>query len=70
MSEEKKTVKRLNRVQIVGTLAETGNLKFDSDMENKSNSKIRGAIVRADYKKPAFVIDVNGQKIGVNAIIT
>lgn len=70
MSEEKKTVKRLNRVQIVGTLAETGNLKFDADMENKSNSKIRGAIVRADYKKPAFVIDVNGQKIGVNAMIT
>lgn len=70
MSEEKKTVKRLNRVQIVGTLAETGNLKFDEDMENKSNSKIRGAIVRADYKKPAFVIDVNGQKIGVNAMIT
>ena len=69
MSEEKK-VKRLNRVQIVGTLAETGNLKFDEDMENKSNSKIRGAIVRADYKKPAFVIDVNGQKIGVNTMIT
>lgn len=69
MSEEK-NVKRLNRVQIVGTLVETGNLKFDKDAENKSNSKIVGAIVRNDYKKPAFVIDVNGNKIGVNTMIT
>lgn len=67
MSEKIKTT---NRVQIVGTLAETGNLKFDENMENKKNPKIKGAIVRADYKKPAFVIDVNGQKIGVNPMIT
>ena len=65
-----KEIKRMNRVQIVGTLAEVGNLKFDAEMENKSNSKLKGAIVRADYKKPSFVVDVNGQKIGVNTMPT
>lgn len=65
-----KETKRLNKVAIVGTLAEVGNLKFDEDMVNKSNDKIRGAITREDFKKPSFVIDVNGQKIGVNTMPT
>lgn len=69
MSETKK-IKRSNNVQIVGTLVETGNLEFKADAENKKNPKIKGAINRADFKKPAFVIDVNGQKIGVNPMIT
>lgn len=58
----------MNSVVIVGTLAEVGNLVFDKEMKNKSNDKLVGAITRADYKKPAFVIDVNGQKIGVNTM--
>ncbi len=68
MAEEKK--KSINSVQIVGTLVETGNLKYDANAENKKNPKIKGAIVREDYKKPAFVIDVNGQKIGVSPMPT
>ena len=67
MSETKK-IKRSNNVQIVGTLVETGNLEFKADAENKKNPKIKGALNRADFKKPAFVIDVNGQKIGVNTM--
>lgn len=65
-----KEIKRINKVAIVGTLAETGNLIYDEKMKNKSNDKIVGAITRADFKKPAFVIDVNGQKIGVNTLPT
>lgn len=60
--------KSMNTVVIVGTLAEVGNLVYDKDVVNKSNSKLVGAITRADFKKPAFVIDVNGQKIGVNTM--
>ena len=65
-----KETKRLNKVVIVGALAEVGNLKFDADAVNQKNDKIKGAIVRDDFKKPAFVIDVNGQKIGVNTMPT
>lgn len=65
-----KEIKRMNKVAIVGTLAETGNLVYDEKMKNKSNDKIVGAITRVDFKKPAFVIDVNGQKIGVNTLPT
>lgn len=65
-----KEVKRTNRVQIVGTIAETGNLKVDREMVNKSNSKLVGCITRDDFSKPAFVIDVNGQKIGINTMPT
>ena len=60
--------KSMNTVVIVGTLAEVGNLVFDEKMENKSNKKLVGAITRSDFKKPAFVVDVNGQKIGVNTM--
>ena len=60
--------KSINKVEIVGTLAEVGNLVYDKDMVNKNNSKLVGAITRADFKKPAFVVDVNGQKIGVNTM--
>lgn len=60
--------KSINSVVIVGTLAEVGNLVFDKEMKNKSNDKLVGAITRKDFKKPAFVIDVNGQKIGVNTM--
>lgn len=60
--------KSMNTVVIVGTLAEVGNLVFDKDVVNKSNDKLVGAITRADFKKPAFVVDVNGQKIGVNTM--
>ena len=62
------SIKKINKVEIVGTLAEVGNLVYDKDMVNKNNSKLVGAITRADFKKPAFVIDVNGQKIGVNTM--
>ena len=58
--------KSINTVVIVGTLAEVGNLVYDKEMKNKTNDKLVGAITRADFKKPAFVVDVNGQKIGVN----
>ena len=60
--------KSMNTVEIVGTLAEVGNLVFDKDAVNKSNDKLVGAITRADFKKPAFVVDVNGQKIGINTM--
>lgn len=60
--------KSMNTVVIVGTLAEVGNLVYDKDMVNKNNDKLVGAITRADFKKPAFVVDVNGQKIGVNTM--
>jgi len=60
--------KSINNVVIGGTLAEVGNLVFDREMKNKNNDKLVGAITRADFKKPAFVIDVNGQKIGVNTM--
>ena len=60
--------KSMNTVVIVGTLAEVGNLVYDKEVVNKSNDKLVGAITRADFKKPAFVVDVNGQKIGVNTM--
>lgn len=60
--------KSMNTVVIVGTLAEVGNLVYDKEVVNKNNDKLVGAITRADFKKPAFVIDVNGQKIGVNTM--
>lgn len=65
-----KEVKRINKVLIVGTLAEVGNLVYKEDMVNKNNEKIVGAITREDFKKPAFVVDVNGQKIGVDVMPT
>lgn len=60
--------KSMNTVVIVGTLAEVGNLVYDAEAKNKNNEKLVGAITRADFKKPAFVVDVNGQKIGVNTM--
>ena len=63
-----KIKKSMNTVVIVGTLAEVGNLVFDEKAVNKNNDKLVGAITRADFKKPAFVVDVNGQKIGVNTM--
>lgn len=60
--------KSMNNVVIVGTLAEVGNLVFDETMKHKTNDKLVGAITRADFKKPAFVVEVNGQKIGVNTM--
>ena len=60
--------KSMNTVVIVGTLAEVGNLVYDEKVVNKNNDKLVGAITRADFKKPAFVVDVNGQKIGVSTM--
>ena len=60
--------KSINSVVIEGTLAEVGNLVYDKEMKNKNNDKLVGAITRKDFKKPAFVIDVNGQKIGINTM--
>ena len=60
--------KSINSVVIEGTLAEVGNLVYDKEMRNKNNDKLVGAITRKDFKKPAFVIDVNGQKIGINTM--
>lgn len=60
--------KSMNTVVIVGTLAEVGNLVYDKEVVNKNNDKLVGAITRADFKKPAFVVDINGQKIGVNTM--
>ena len=60
--------KSINNVVIEGTLAEVGNLVYDKEMKHKTNDKLVGAITRADFKKPAFVVDVNGQKIGVNTM--
>ena len=67
---EKKKIKSINTVQIVGTLVETGNLAFDESAVNKSNKDIKGAINRVDFKKPSFVIESNGHKIGVNTMPT
>lgn len=74
MSKEKE-IKRINKVQIVGTLAEVGNLKYDETAEkevtvNGEKKKIKGAITRADFKKPAFVVDVNGQMVGITTLPT
>ena len=60
--------KSINSVVIEGTLAEVGNLVYDKEMKNKNNDKLVGVITRKDFKKPAFVIDVNGQKIGINTM--
>jgi hypothetical protein len=65
MSIKKKSI---NKTEIVGTLVEVGNLVYDKDVVNKNNNKLVGAITRADFKKPAFVVEVNGQKIGVNTM--
>ena len=63
-----KIKKSMNTVVIVGTLAEVGNLVYDKEVVNKNNDKLKGAITRSDFKKPAFVVDVNGQKIGVSTM--
>ena len=68
MSDKRQIKKSINTVEIVGTLAEVGNLVYDKEVKNKTNDKLVGAITRADFKKPAFVVDVNGQKIGVNTM--
>lgn len=65
-----KEIKRINKVQIAGTLAEVGNLVYDANVENKKNASIKGAITRADYSKPSFVIDVNGQKLPITTMPT
>lgn len=67
---DKKEKKNVNSVSIVGTLAEVGNLKkfyVDKNGNEVDNpSKADDVIIKAaEFKKPAFVIDVNGQKIGV-----
>ena len=62
MSELKRSV---NKFQIVGAIDEI-NLKVDDSMVNKKNPKIKGAIVKADFKNPSVTIDVNGQTIGVD----
>lgn len=69
-TEKKNERKNVNTVSIVGTLAEVGNLKVfrvDKDgNEVKDNVKADDRVIKvADFKKPAFVINVNGQKIGV-----
>ena len=66
---EKKKRTSTNAVEIVGTLAEVGNLKKfylkeGKEVEKKDNYD--DVVIKAsDFKKPAFVIDVDGQKIGV-----
>jgi hypothetical protein len=67
MSEVKKSI---NAIQMVGVIEECGNLVFDATATNKKNPKIKGAITTKDLKKPAFVINVNGYKIGVRAMPT
>lgn len=67
MSEVKKSI---NAVQMAGVIEECGNLVFDATAKNKKNPKIKGAITTKDLKKPAFVINVNGYKIGVRAMPT
>lgn len=61
--------KSMNTVVIVGTLAEVGNLKKFYLKDGKEVEKKNGyddvVIKAADFKKPVFVIDVDGQKIGV-----
>ena len=59
-AEKKNERRNVNTVSIVGTLAEVGNLKVFKDDENDDR-----VIKAEDFKKPAFVIDVNGQKIGI-----
>ena len=72
---EKKKRTNVNKVEIVGTLAEVGNLKkFYVDKngnEVKKGDDYDDVVIKAeDFKKPVFVIDVDGQKIGVKAFPT
>lgn len=67
MSEVKKSI---NSIQMVGVIEECGNLAFDATATNKKNTNIKGAITTKDNKKPAFVINVNGYKIGVRTMPT
>lgn len=69
-AEKKKKRTSVNTVSIVGTLAEVGNLKkFRVDKDgNEVDDDVKNddvVIKAAEFKKPAFVIDVNGQRIGV-----
>lgn len=62
MNELKRSI---NKFQIVGTIDEI-NLKVDNNVVNKRNSRIKGAIIKCDFKNPSVTINVNGQIIGVN----
>ena len=55
----------VNKFQIVGSIDEI-NLKVDDSLVSKKNPKIKGAIVKADFKNPSVTIDVGGQTIGVD----
>lgn len=55
----------VNKFQIVGGIDEI-NLKVDDSLVSKKNPKIKGAIVKADFKNPSVTIDVGGQTIGVD----
>lgn len=65
MSEERNLKKSINRVQVVGTLKEV-NLVYDATAENKQNPKIKGAIIKSDFKNPSVTIEVNGNAIGID----
>jgi hypothetical protein len=65
MSEERTLKRSVNNVQIVGTFKEH-NLKYDADVVNKANPKLKGAITKVDFKNPSITIDVNGVEIGVD----
>lgn len=65
MSENKKELKKsFNKFQIVGTIDEI-NLMYDAEIINKNNSKLKGAIVKKEFKNPSLTIESNGEIYGL-----
>lgn len=56
-----------NTVQLNGTIKEI-NLAFDANAVNKNNPKLKGAIMKKEFKNPAIVLDCNGNLIGVEVM--
>jgi hypothetical protein len=69
MSEERSLKRSINNVQIVGTFKEH-NLKYDANAVHKQNPKLKGAIIKNDFKNPSITIDVNGVEIGIDLFPT
>ena len=65
MSEVKEIKQSINKVQIIGAISEI-NLEYDPNIVNKNNPKLKGAIVKKEFKNPSVTIESNGQVYGVD----
>lgn len=65
MAEVKEVKQSINKVQIIGAISEI-NLEYDPNIVNKNNPKLKGAIVKKEFKNPSVAIESNGQIIGVD----